>query len=87
MWGAWPLALASTPGGYLGAAVLLFVPFALRDTARRYLVVALGAVAVLAYLLTNTVLVGAGWFRSLALSLPFGDATCTTRAACATSRS
>ena len=73
MWGAWPLALASTPGGYLGAAVLLFVPFALRDAARRYLVVALGAVAVLAYLLTNTVLVGAGWFRSLALSLPFGD--------------
>jgi hypothetical protein len=73
MWGAWPLALASTPGGYLGAAVLLFVPFALRDAARRYLVVALGAVAVLAYLLTNTVLVGAGWFRSLTLSLPFGD--------------
>ena len=73
MWGAWPLALASTPGGYLGATMLLFVPFALRDAARRYLVVALGAVAVLAYLLTNTVLVGAGWFRSLALSLPFGD--------------
>jgi len=73
MWGAWPLALASTPGGYLGAAVLLFVPFALRDAARRYLVVALGAVAALAYLLTNTVLVGAEWFRSFALSLPFGD--------------
>ncbi|HEU5224408.1 MAG TPA: hypothetical protein VFV29_01270 [Actinomycetota bacterium] len=73
IWGAWPLALASTPGGYLGAVVLLFVPFALRDAARRYLVVAFGAVAVLAYLLTNTVLVGAGWFRSFALSLPFGD--------------
>ena len=73
IWGAWPLALASTPGGYVGAAVLLFVPFALRDAARRYLVVALGAVAALAYLLTNTVLVGAGWFRSFALSLPFGD--------------
>ncbi|HJX74890.1 MAG TPA: hypothetical protein VJ247_00955, partial [Gaiella sp.] len=49
------------------------VPFALRDAARRYLVVALCAVAALAYLLTNTVLVGAGWFRSFALSLPFGD--------------
>ena len=73
IWGAWPLALASTPGGYVGAAVLLFVPFALRDAARRYLVVALCAVAALAYLLTNTVLVGAGWFRSFALSLPFGD--------------
>jgi hypothetical protein len=73
IWGAWPLALASTPGGYVGAAILLFVPFALRDAARRYLVVALCAVAALAYLLTNTVLVGAGWFRSFALSLPFGD--------------
>jgi hypothetical protein len=73
IWGAWPLALASTPGGYVGAAVLLFVPFALRDAARRYLVVALCAVAALAYLLTNTVLVGTGWFRSFALSLPFGD--------------
>jgi hypothetical protein len=73
IWGGWPLALASTPGGYVGATVLLFVPFALRDAARRYLVVALGAVSVLAYLLTNTLLVGAGWFRSFALSLPFGD--------------
>ena len=73
IWGGWPLALASTPGGYVGAAVLLFVPFAVRDSARRYLVVALGAVAALAYLLTITLLVGAGWFRSFALSLPFGD--------------
>jgi hypothetical protein len=73
IWGGWPLALASTPGGYVGAAVLLFVPFALRDATRRYLVVALGAVSALAYLLTNTLLVGAGWFRSFALSLPFGD--------------
>ena len=73
IWGAWPLALASTPGGYLGAAVLLFAPFALRDAARRYLVVALSAVAIVAYLLTNTLLVGAGWFRSFVLALPFGD--------------
>jgi len=73
IWGGWPLALASTPGGYVGAAVLLFVPFALRDAARRYLVVALGAVSALAYLLTNTLLVGADWFRSFALSLPYGD--------------
>ena len=73
IWAAWPLALASTPGGYVGAAILLFVPFSLRDVARRYLVAALGAVAVVAYLLTNTVLVGAAWFRSFALSLPYGD--------------
>ena len=73
IWGAWPLALASTPGGYLGAAVLLFAPFALRDAARRYLVAGLAAVGVVAYLLTNTLLVGAGWFRTFALALPFGD--------------
>lgn len=73
IWGAWPLALASTPGGYVGAAVLLFVPFALRDRARRYLVICMGAVFAVAYVLTSTVLVGAGWFRTLALALPFGD--------------
>src|SRR5262245_51752086 len=73
IWGAWPLALASTPGGYVGATVLLFVPFALRDRARRYLVVGVGAVFAVAYVLTSSVLVGAGWFRSLALALPFGD--------------
>jgi hypothetical protein len=73
IWGAWPLALASTPGGYLGAAVLLFVPFALRDRERRYLVVCVAAVFGVAYVLTSSVLIGAGWFRSLALSLPFGD--------------
>ena len=73
IWGAWPLALASTPGGYVGAAVLLFVPFALRDRARRYLVAGLAAIGVVAYLLTNTLLVGAGWFRTFALALPFGD--------------
>ena len=73
IWGAWPLALASAPGGYLGAAVLLFVPFALRDRARRYLVVCVGAVFAVAYVLTSSVLVGAGWFRSLALWFPFGD--------------
>jgi hypothetical protein len=73
IWAAWPIALASTPGGYVGASILLLVPFALRDAARRYLVVGLCAVAVVAYLLTNTVLVGAGWFRSAVLALPFGD--------------
>jgi hypothetical protein len=73
IWSAWPLALASTPGGYVGAAVLLFVPFALRDRARRYLVVCVGAVLSVAYVLTSSVLLGAGWFRSFALALPFGD--------------
>jgi hypothetical protein len=73
IWAAWPLALASTPGGYLGAVTLLCVPFALRDRARRYLVIALGTAGVAAYLLTSSLLVGTAWFRSLALSMPFGD--------------
>jgi hypothetical protein len=73
IWAAWPLALASAPGGYLGAGILLLVPFAFRDRARRYLTVALSAVGVGAYLLTASFLVGASWFRSLVLALPFGD--------------
>ncbi|MGH2635445.1 MAG: YfhO family protein [Actinomycetota bacterium] len=73
IWSGWPLALASTPGAYVGAAILLAVPFAFRDRARRFVVAALAAVGVVAYLLTLTLLVGAGWFRALVLALPFGD--------------
>ena len=73
IWAGWPLGLASTPGAYVGAVVLLCVPFALRDAARRYLVGAFVAFAALSYLLTLTLFVGAGWFRSLVLALPFGD--------------
>lgn len=73
VWSAWPLALASTPGAYVGAAIVLALPFALRDRARRHLVIASGALLALGYALTLTVLVGAGWFRSLVLALPYGD--------------
>lgn len=73
IWSAWPLALASTPGAYLGAATLLAFPLAFRDRARRHVVIAFGAVVALGYLLTLSVLVSAGWFRSLLLGLPFGD--------------
>ncbi|HSJ49658.1 MAG TPA: hypothetical protein VLA90_00020 [Actinomycetota bacterium] len=73
IWSAWPLALASTPGAYLGAAILLCVAFALRERDRRPTVVALGAVGILCYLLTLTALVGAGWFRGAVQALPFGD--------------
>jgi hypothetical protein len=73
VWSAWPLALASTPGGYVGAVMLLCLPFALRDAARRYLVIALGVVGVTAYLLTSTLLVGSAWFRSAVAAVPFGD--------------
>lgn len=73
LWSGWPLALASTPGAYLGASILLGVPLALRDRARRFLVVAIGGVALTGYVLTLTLFVGAGWFRRLVLALPFGD--------------
>jgi len=73
IWSAWPLALASTPGAYLGAATLLALPFALRDRGRRFLVAAFAAVGVVGYLLTLTLVVGAGWFRALVLRIPFGD--------------
>ena len=73
IWAGWPLGLASTPGAYVGAVILLCVPFAFRDAARRYLVGAFVAFAGLSYLLTLTLVVRAGWFRSVVLALPFGD--------------
>ena len=73
VWSAWPLALASTPGAYLGAITLLAVPLAWRDRSRRYLVAGFVVAGVIAYLLTLTLFVGAGWFRALVLRLPFGD--------------
>jgi hypothetical protein len=73
VWSGWPLALASTPGAYVGAAILLAVPFAFRDRSRRFLVGSIGVVAVLAYLLTLTFFIGADWFRAIVLRLPYGD--------------
>lgn len=73
VWSGWPLALASTPGAYAGAGILLGVALAFRDRARRPLVTAFAAAGVIGYLLTITLLVGAGWFRSLVLAVPFGD--------------
>jgi hypothetical protein len=73
IWSAWPLALASTPGAYVGAAILLALPLAFRDRARRFLVWAFVVVGAGAYLLTLTLLVGAGWFRTAVLALPYGD--------------
>ncbi|MEX2406227.1 MAG: hypothetical protein WD834_02720, partial [Actinomycetota bacterium] len=73
VWSAWPLALASTPGAYLGAATLLALPFALRDRGRRFLVASFAAAGLVGYLLTLSLVVGAGWFRALVLAIPFGD--------------
>lgn len=73
IWSAWPLALGSTPGGYAGAAILLSIAMAVRDRARRYLVLAVALTGLAAYLLTLNMFVSAAWFRSLVLRLPFGD--------------
>lgn len=73
IWSGWPLGLASAPGAYVGAAILLALPLAFRDRARRFLVAALAATVAAGYLLTITLLVGAGWFRAVVLRLPFGD--------------
>ena len=73
VWSGWPFALASAPGAYVGAAILLCTPAAIRARGRRYLVVAFLGIGTLAYLLTLNLFVGAAWFRDLVLRLPFGD--------------
>jgi Bacterial membrane protein YfhO len=73
IWSAWPFALASTPGAYVGATILLLLPMAFRDRRLRYLTIAFAVTGLVGYLLTVTLFVGAGWFRSLVLRLPFGD--------------
>jgi hypothetical protein len=73
MWAAWPLAYGSAPGAYLGAVILLALPFAWRDRARRATVWALGVSFLITYVLMTNALVTADWFRNLALKLPFGD--------------
>jgi Bacterial membrane protein YfhO len=73
VWAGWPWAVATAPGAFAGATVLLAVPAAARTYGKRYLAAAFGALAVLTYLLTLDLFVGAGWFRALVLHLPFGD--------------
>jgi hypothetical protein len=73
MWAAWPLAFGSAPGAYLGAVMLLSLPFALRDAARRATVWALGVSVAITYVLMTNALLTAEWFRAAVLKLPFGD--------------
>jgi hypothetical protein len=73
MWAAWPLAYGTAPGAYLGAVMLLALPFAWRDRARRATVWALGVSFAITYVLMTNALVTADWFRTIALKLPFGD--------------
>jgi hypothetical protein len=73
VWAAWPLAIGSAPGAFVGAVTLLSIPLALRSRRWRPLVVAFGAASVLTYLLTLNLLVTAGWFRAAVLRIPYGD--------------
>jgi hypothetical protein len=73
VWAAWPLAYGVAPGAYTGAVMLLAVPFALRDRARRALVWSFGGSFVLTWILTLNSVVTAGWIRWLMLKIPFGN--------------
>ena len=73
MWAAWPLAYGSAPGAYLGGVMLLALPFAWRDVARRATVWALGLSFAITYVLMMNRLVTEQWFRATMLELPFGD--------------
>jgi hypothetical protein len=73
VWAAWPLGFASAPGAYAGAVTLASALLAARARRFRPLVVAVGALALAAYVLTSPLLVEARWFRSVVLEIPFGD--------------
>jgi hypothetical protein len=73
VWAAWPLAYGVAPGAYVGAVMLLAVPFALRAHAHRALVWAFGGAFAMTWVLMLNAVVTAGWFRSLILKAPFGD--------------
>jgi hypothetical protein len=73
VWAAWPLGFAAAPGAYAGAMALASALLAARARRLRTLVMSVGGLALAAYLLTSPYLVGASWFRSIVLALPFGD--------------
>ncbi len=73
IWSGWPFTLASAPGAYVGATILLLLPTAFRDVRLRYLTAAVAATGAVGYALTLSLFVGAGWFRRVILALPFGD--------------
>jgi hypothetical protein len=73
MWAGWPLVWGVAPGAYVGAVMLLAIPFAWRDRARRATVWALAVSLGITYLLMMNLLVTADWFRAVMLKLPFGD--------------
>lgn len=72
VWAGWFFALGAAPGAYIGAAVLLCIPAAWRSGHRRLLIGVITA-AVVIYLMTLDLFVGAQWFRTLMLRIPYGD--------------
>ena len=78
LWAGWPFAFGAAPGGYLGAAMLVCLPMAFRDAARRILVIAFAAVAVAGYVLTSSLLIGADWFRASCSRCRSATSTSTT---------
>jgi hypothetical protein len=73
VWAAWPLGFAAAPGAYAGSVALACALLAARARRLRTLVISIGGLALAAYVLTSPLLVSAGWFRSLVLTIPFGD--------------
>jgi membrane protein YfhO len=73
VWAAWPLAFGTTPGAYMGATILLAVPFSLRARRWRPLAVAFGGAFALTWVLMLNVVVAAGWFRAFMERVPYGD--------------
>ncbi len=73
VWAAWPLGFAAAPGAYAGAGALACVLLAARARRLRTLVVAIGGLALAAYVLTSPLLVTAAWLRAFVLEIPFGD--------------
>jgi hypothetical protein len=72
LWAGWPFALATSPGAYAGAAVLLVTPLALRARRWRPLVVGWVAASAVVYVATFDAVV-TGRIGDLLSRLPFGD--------------
>jgi hypothetical protein len=73
LWAGWPWGFAAAPGAYAGAAALATAAVAMRSRRLRVPATAAGGLLAVVYVLTSSWLVTAGWWRSLALRIPFGD--------------
>ena len=73
LWAGWPWGFAAAPGAYAGAAALATAAVAARSRRLRVPALAAGGLLVLVYVVTQPLLVTAGWWRSFVLAIPFGD--------------